>query len=304
MKLILCIFLFQLMFHLAWSKDLTSAYLKGKEVTLLSQVREIQKYKVIVVPGVLAESFQSHSDNQIKLNTLFSDAFKEQIELLERLKIDHEFVKLETENPPEINAARIIEAIEHSDKPVLIYSHSKGGLDTLEAIRQKPSLLSKIHGWASVQSPFWGSPVASAFNNNELLRQTGDSIFEWMGGNSEGMSSLTIEERARYMNQESVKTLISFTQSKIHFVNYASYKTNVLGYDTPLELFRNFTDAKEGINDGVVPLKSALMKEHGFDVDFIIEAEVDHLMTMTHYYLSSDTYNRKAHTISVLKQLL
>lgn len=293
-----------LVMHSAWSKDLTDAYMKGKSVTLLSQVRAIQNFKVLIIPGVLAESFLNSSDNQIKLTPFFSDAFKEQVSLLERLKIDHEFLQLETENPPEFNARMIIEAVERSSKPVLIYSHSKGGLDTLEAIRQKPSLLDKIHGWASIQSPFWGSPVASGFNNNDILKETGESLFELMGGNESGMNSLTIEKRADYMNQAEIKSIIGLINSRIRFLNFASVKANLPGPDTPLELFRNYTGEKAGANDGVVPLSSALMMRHGHDVHYIIEADVDHLMTMTHYYLGLNNYNPKSHTISILKLLV
>jgi len=298
MKILFLLFAFTV--QAAWSKDLTESYLRGKNVTLLSQVRALQKFKVLIVPGVLAESFLRNSDNQIKLDALFSDAFKEQILLMEKLKIDYEFIKLETENSPEVNAHVISDAILKSTRPVLIYSHSKGGLDTLEAIRQNPDLLSRIHGWASIQSPFYGSPVASGFNNNDVLKQTGDSLFELMGGTASGMSSLTMEERTEYMNQKDVRDLIQTIKTKIHFINYASFKTNTLGVDTPLELFRNYTEEKAGMNDGVVPLRSALLP----DVDFIIESEVDHLMTMTHYYLNLKDYNQKAHTMSVLKLLL
>lgn len=302
MKFILTILLF--LVQAAWSKDLTETYMKGKSVTLLSQVRAIQNFKVLIIPGVLAESFLNNSDNQIKLTPFFSDAFKEQISLLERLKIDHEFLQLETENPPESNAKLIIDAVERSTKPVLIYSHSKGGLDTLEAIRQRPSLLKKIHGWASIQSPFWGSPVASGLNNNDILKETGESLFELMGGNDSGMNSLTTEKREAYMNQADVKALIGLINGRINFLNFASVKFNLLGVDTPLELFRNYTDEKAGANDGVVPLSSALMMRHGHDVNYIIEADVDHLMTMTHYYLGLNSYNPKSHTISILKMLI
>lgn len=287
-----------------WSKDLTITYLKGKNKTLSSEVAALQKFKVLIIPGVLAQSFISDSNNQIKLSFLFEDGFKEQINLLETLKIDYEFLNLETENSPAKNAITIIDTIEKSSMPVLIYSHSKGGLDMLEAIRQKPSLLSKIHGWASIQSPFWGAPVASEVNNNLVLRDSSNNLFEWMGGDASGMSSLTIEERSAYMNQAEIKNLLIQINQKIKFINFASYKTNTFGIDTPLELFRNYSDEKAGHNDGVVPLKSALMKEHGVDVNYIIEAEVDHLMTMTRYRLNNNHYDQKDHTISVLKLLL
>jgi triacylglycerol lipase len=174
----------------------------------------------------------------------------------------------------------------------------------LEAIRQKPAILSRIHGWASIQSPFWGAPVGSEVNNNLILRDSGNNLFEWMGGDASGMSSLTIEERVPYMDSDEIKKILVQTNQKIKFINYASYKTNTFGIDTPLELFRNYTDGVSGQNDGVVPLTSALIKEHGVDVNYIIEAEVDHLMTMSRYRLNNNQYNQKTHTIAVLKLLL
>jgi triacylglycerol lipase len=283
-----------------WSKDLSTAYLNGRDQTLVNEVRALQKFKVLIIPGVLAQSFISDSSNQIKLSFLFEDAFKEQINMLETLKIDYELLKLETENSPAKNAQVVIEAIEKSSLPVLVYSHSKGGLDMLEAIRQKPA----IHGWASIQSPFWGAPVGSEVNNNLILRDSGNNLFEWMGGDASGMSSLTIEERVPYMDSDEIKKILVQTNQKIKFINYASYKTNTFGIDTPLELFRNYTDGVSGQNDGVVPLTSALIKEHGVDVNYIIEAEVDHLMTMSRYRLNNNQYNQKTHTIAVLKLLL
>ncbi len=287
-----------------WSSDLSRKYLLSKVLTTKNEISELQKYKILLIPGVLAQSFISNSHNQIKLNVLFDDAFKEQTNLFENLNIDYEFLKLESENSPEKNAKVIIEAIELSKTPVIIYSHSKGGLDVLEALRENPKLMNKIHGWATIQSPFWGAPVATGFNGNTVLRNTSTRLFEWMGGDAGGMTSLTIEERNVYMNSSEIKNLLTQINSKMRYINFASFKTNTFGLDTPLELFRNYTDLMSGKNDGVVPLDSALMTKHGIDIDYIIESEVDHLMTMTRFRLDNKQYNQQAHTIAILKMLL
>lgn len=54
--------------------------------------------------------------------------------------------------------SRILET--HNNKPLIILGHSKGSLDTLEAIRQNPALGSHVHRLISIQSPFGGSPYA------------------------------------------------------------------------------------------------------------------------------------------------
>lgn len=288
----------------AFGADLTSSYMRGKSLNLPSEICVLKNFKVLIIPGVLAESFISASNNQIKLNFLFEEGFKEQISTLKENGIDFEFISLETENTPLKNTPNIIKAIENSDKSVLIYSHSKGGLDTLEALRQRPDLISKIHGWASIQSPFFGAPIASQFTNDLFLNQSTELIFSWMGGDKKGLDSLSLDERKNYMNNSEINILLETINKKIKFINYASFKTNTFGIDTPLELFRNFTDSVEGQNDGVVSTKSALLKEHGFKIDFILEEEVDHLMTMTKYRLQDVNFNQNAHTISILKLLL
>lgn len=298
--------------NIAGASDLSSVYFsKFKDATFSDgELQEIKKYKVLLVPGVLAESFDSQSGNQIKVGFIFEDAFLEQKKMLKENKIDFSFLSIDTESPVEVNALSIISEIEKSDRPVLIYSHSKGGLDTLESLRLRPDLIKKVRGWVSVQSPFWGSEVASLMYDNDFLRQTGKSLFEWMGGSAKGMESLTLKERTRYMDSIEVKNTISKLGNR--FLNYASFKPNAFGVDTPLEIFRNITQDIAGNNDGVVSLKSALMKEHGMNVNYVLEKNVDHLMTMTKYrpdkldffqkYRSK--YDQQKNTMALLKMLL
>lgn len=310
MKIFLGLLLLSL--NTLWASDLSPTYFaKFKEDSFSkSELQELKKYKVLIVPGVLAESFDSQSGNQIKVGFIFEDAFKEQKTLLKNQKIDFSFLAIDTESPSEVNAASIISEIENSSKPVLIYSHSKGGLDTLEALRQRPDLISKVHGWVSVQSPFWGSEVATLMYDIDFFRNAGKSLFEWMGGSAKGMEGLTIRERETYMGRSDVKEVISVLGSRL--LNYASYKPNAFGVDTPLELFRNITQDLAGDNDGVVSLKSALMKDHSMNVNYVIEKNVDHLMTMTKYrpdkmdFLQKyrAKYDQQKNTMVLLKMIL
>lgn len=296
------------------ASDLSAVYAsKMQEKSFSStELSKLKNLKVLIVPGVLAESFNSNSGNQIKVGFIFEEGFREQKKLLEKNKISYEYLNFDTESPPEVNAKAIIRAIEFSFVPVVIYSHSKGGLDTLEAFRQRPDLLPKIHGWVSVQSPFWGAPVASLMYDNTLLKDSGKTLFEWMGGDVGGMSALTINERQGYMDSQEIKNLIGVINKKIRFLNYGSFKPNSFGIDTPLELFRNLTTSRAGDNDGVVPLSSALMHSHGYDVNFAIESGVDHLMPMTKYrpdkidifHMSRSQYDQQTHTMSLIKMVL
>lgn len=298
----------------ATASDLSAQYAARKKETAftLGEISKLKSLKVLIVPGVLAESFNSNSGNQIKVGFIFEEGFREQKRLLEKNNISYEYLNFDTESPPVVNAKAIIRAIQNSLVPVVIYSHSKGGLDTLEAFRQRPDLLPKIRGWVSVQSPFWGAPVASMMYDNSLLKDSGKTLFEWMGGDVGGMSALTIDERQAYMESSEIKNLIGLIKKRTKFLNYASFKSNVFGLDTPLELFRNLTQSRAGNNDGVVALSSALMNSHGYEIDYAIESGVDHLMTMTKYrpdkidifHFSRSQYDQQAHMMSLIKMLL
>lgn len=296
------------------ASDLSDVYLEKKKENSFSatELKKLKGLKVLIVPGVLAESFNSQSGNKIKVGFIFEEGFREQKKLLEKNKISYDYLNFDTESPPSVNAQAIIRAIQYSLVPVIIYSHSKGGLDTLEALRQRPDLLPKIRGWVSVQSPFWGATVASQMYENNLIKGLGKTLFEWMGGDVGGMSSLTTQERAPYMESDEIKNLIVEIKKKTKFLNYASFKKNSFGIDTPLELFRNISQSKAGDNDGVVPMTSAMMKSHGYEIDFVVESEVDHLMVMTKYrpdkidvfHQSRAIYDQQAHTLSLIKMLL
>ncbi len=293
-----------------FAADLSNIYHSKKTETSFTknELSKLKSMKVLIVPGVLAESFDSNSGNQIKVGFIFEDGFNEQKKLLIKNDIEFEYLNFDTESSIEVNAQAIIAAIAASSKKVVIYSHSKGGLETLEAIRQRPDLLGKIHSWASIQSPFWGSYTASILYGNVFLRTIGRNILDWMGGDIGGMQSLTMEEREVYMAKPEIKSLLVKIKNRIKFLNYGSTKKNLFGIDTPLEFFRDITQIKVGDNDGVVALSSSLMKFHGHNIDFIFEEGVDHLMTMTKYRPESNTskkrYDQQIHTTAILKMLL
>ncbi len=296
-----------------WALDLSKYYELSKVRGFTSaEIKKLKNYRILIVPGVLAESISNNSKNKIKDGFIFEDGFKQHKKLMEDYQIDFRFIDLETESSPESNGKLIALEIERSPKPVIIYSHSKGGLDTLEALRLRPDLIGKIKGWVTIQTPFMGSTIASLMYDHKILQEGGEKIFEWLGGEASGMSSLTTDVRSGIMNQNETMALLERISAEITFINYASFKADSFGVDSPLELFRNFMLTKEGANDGVVGLKSALLKEQGYQVDFVIETDVDHLMTMAKYrpdkmdFLNwrRNRFSQRDHMVGILKLLL
>lgn len=105
----------------------------------------------------------------------------------------------------EHNAAAILELLRSTDEQVVIVSHSKGGLDTLEALLDAPELWGeKVIGWVALQAPFYGSPVADPSPSviNEVLLGA-------VGGNGRSLDDLKTVTRALYMeaNQEAIARL-------------------------------------------------------------------------------------------------
>lgn len=69
----------------------------------------------------------------------------------------------------EVNGAVIASELnriakESQSKKIIVMAHSKGGLDTLEALRLDPSLASRIDRLVAFQSPFGGSPYAVRYS--------------------------------------------------------------------------------------------------------------------------------------------
>ena len=262
-------------------KDLSKLYRAHKIILGKNKIpsfffKSISPYKIILIPGVLSESFFKESKQKLKVNFITGNIFEDHERFLKKHNVDYQKLLLESENPPLKNSFNIEKAILASKKKVLLFSHSKGGLDAWEAIKRNPSLLSKIKGWATVQTPFRGSAVAEFFDSYKPTQNLSKWLFQFLGGNLGGFQSLSINIREPYMKKPENKMLAETINKRINFINFASIRPDTRGWDSPLELFRDYAYFKKGDNDGVVHIESALLP----GVNFIIEKNVDHLLTV------------------------
>ncbi|MGB8330745.1 MAG: hypothetical protein WCE62_11515 [Polyangiales bacterium] len=93
------------------------------------------------------------------------------------------------------NAAAILQFLRSSEKQIVIVSHSKGGLDTLEALLQAPELWGDtVVGWVALQAPFHGTPIADPSPSN-----LSDLLLSAVGGNGQSLDDLKSGTRAAYM---------------------------------------------------------------------------------------------------------
>ncbi|MCP5431785.1 MAG: hypothetical protein H6923_00800 [Alphaproteobacteria bacterium] len=90
-------------------------------------------------------------------------ALADEARLLARHGIRAHPARLSSSAPVAANAERLLQEIAAAPGPLLLVAFSKGGLDSLEALRRAPSALrEKVLGLATVQSPVHGSPLADA----------------------------------------------------------------------------------------------------------------------------------------------
>ena len=127
----------------------------------------------------------------------------------------------DTSNSVENNARAIREAIRAANKPVILVTHSKGGLDTLEALLAVPGFWGrKVVGWVALQAPFHGSPVADPAPST-----VHDLLLRVVGGNGQALDDLKTSTRAAYM-EENAERIAELTARVPVISAYTVYEAN------------------------------------------------------------------------------
>ncbi len=240
-------------------------------------VQKLENFHIVIVPGVVSESLMENSNQALKLGFLTGEIFADHEKWLKRSKLNYTKLVLESEASSAENAEVILDELNKIDKKIILFAHSKGGLDALEAYAKDKDSFKNVVSFISVQSPFYGAPVSDTFNNYYLTRNISAMLFEFLGGSLEGLSNLTVKYREPYMKDIERKGVLAAINKQMKVLNYSSKKENIAGWDTPLELFRDLTDQISGENDGVVPVDSAILPR----TNYIIENGVDHLLSVT-----------------------
>lgn len=198
----------------------------------------------------------------------------------------------DSEQLPARNATsltRLITGI-RSPKPVLIISHSKGGLDTLEMIVQHPDLLNRrVAGWISIQAPFGGTPVAdwlTSNGRNQPGRRFLETVIGWvmqglLGGDRRVLRTMRTDVRSQFLEQHA--PAIAAACGKVPVLSFASWKAPSSSWrqDTWLKSRDYMKDAKGTLiqNDGLVPAESAVLRADGRPVGYFIQVEgIDHAL--------------------------
>lgn len=248
-------------------------------------ILRLQQYKIIFVPGFFANHIIDVGQALGGARYRIGEYFDEQMKFLKNEGIECERLRVNSEAEAELNAPLVAAAIRSADKPVLIISHSKGGLDTLEALIRDTSLLAKVKGWVPMQAPFEGTPVADFVDSNEVLNPIAITLLQALGGTKNVLHSLRQTTRDEYLERNS--NAIQMILNKVPTLSFSSWKASGSNpFDTPFAPIRDAMEYYGISNDGLVPWESQILRGSSY----VGVPDVDHLIPVMYSYFGP--YNR------------
>ncbi|MEK6544822.1 MAG: insulinase family protein, partial [Elusimicrobiota bacterium] len=113
------------------------------------------------------------------------------LQALRRLGLRAKALPIKGVDSSEKNAQVIKDYVLASDKPAMLWGHSKGGIDILEALRLYPEIRAKVAGVVLVQSPYKGTPIADFVLKHKPLRWLGTALMRSLGSEPRVIYELT-----------------------------------------------------------------------------------------------------------------
>lgn len=235
---------------------------------------ELKNCKILIIPGFLSDHFSKLQKIPGVRRLPMAQHFVEYKNLFSANKIPYEVVDIHSESSPSYNAKIIHTAISRADRPVILLSHSKGGLDALTALVEFPGLQEKVKGFLALNTPFAGTPLADDSLRFKPIRWMIDKALEWLGGDLDAVESMKIQERADYLAHRYYN--IKKMQDKVRTLSFATHIKNRRGWDTNFEIPRNYMEKQGYLNDGMVPWQSQILPTS----DYIVMGGMDHVSSV------------------------
>ena len=246
----------------------------------------LKPYNVIIVHGLLGEVGLKFTGflNTFSREQTCIDYFKDQRRAVEEFGVEPNIPGFKSASIDR-SGTKIAQAIADSDRPVVLISHSKGGIDTLDALLklQKQGKLNKVAGWISIQGCFYGSPDADSVENSKFRKPFSFVALKCLGANWDAVRDLTTTSSAAY--HETHRDEIASVLHTVPTICFASW-TDKADKNDP-----------EHKSDGCVPLRSAVLP----NTDYIAKSGVTHGMTVIR---SSEKFDRERFTKVLLTMLV
>lgn len=281
-------------------------------------IEALADYRIVFVPGFydIAANLGQGKTDQAELY------FEDEMQWLEDQGICWSKSEGSTLATPQQNAKLVVDEIDNphfskvkalkrffkghwsarhcDEKKAIIVSHSRGGIDVLQALLDDPKLSapdSKIAGWISLQAPFHGSRLASEFSNlltddvnkesiAELgrfmqnvkqLEKAGEEV-EKQAPNidllKQTLKVISVEERAPAMVANAAK-LKALSATKLPIIAVGTTQPDLKKVPELLEIPRDYLLKKYGPNDGFLLQGAAKLPGASY-----VEFEGDHFSTV------------------------
>ena len=180
---------------------------------------------------------------------------------LEKLGLSFKTVIMDTDASVATNAEAVRTALLSAEKPVIIFGHSKGGVDALAALLKYPELQNRVRGLLLVQSPVGGTHVAELIASSSIAVAAAKHVLEsLLKGDVDAVLDLSYPKRKNFFKEYS-------TMPKVPTI---CFSTTVQG--GPMGVVASFLKSKYGVDsDGLVPEEDSLLpgaavvRVHGVD---------------------------------------
>jgi hypothetical protein len=177
-----------------------------------------------------------------------------------------------------VNGARIRQMIAESERPVCLVTHSKGGLDALEAlIHADAATLAKVRCWVALQAPFFGSPLADTADA-PLVGSVGAFLLGLASGDRSSLADLRTDRRALYMAERvsSIENVVTRVRP-LCVASYFDSSDPRFPHPPQLVATRYWMERRGQRNDSFVPTASSILP----GCRYVILSNIDHTDTIS-----------------------
>ncbi len=218
------------------------------EAAFTQVASRIRASRILFVPAVL-------SGIALKASRLrLVEYLTHQVRQLKDDGFDAAIADIDTGATVSANGARLAKVLAQHPCPTWIVTHSKGGLDVLEALVAHPEVRRFVDGWVAFQAPFQGSPVADVACTAPRARRIGSSALKLLGADPQAICDLTTDERARYLDANAVEIAQLLAEVPVMCVGTAAGKGLLPAWPTV-----KWMEERGLRNDGLVPVASTIL---------------------------------------------
>jgi triacylglycerol lipase len=277
----------------AFGADLSELYQAnyGQSLTQ-AELQKLANTEIVLIPGIGSETFiWEDTRGVLDLSLLFKNSFGAQLSHYRKLGLPTRRLWASSYSVQETieEIAMTVEEIRSKNKKVLFISHSLGGLALLDYLASQTDF-SHIQGILFLQSPFYGSPIASIyFKNPYFASSLLGPMLPYLNASEDSVEYLSLENRNKVMEKKKVEI-----QNALSSIPAITLGTTTLGHKSLMEpavniighgclvLFRGKCRSRKlfegpySNSDGMVPLESSKLP----GIDHIVVDRVDHGETM------------------------